>query len=109
MGKGHGQKKKINELIAKGDIRGAKKVLETSQARISRAAHSALTKHLQTKLRTRSKWMKDNKGKGAKGYAAMMKKRSEKISKGTKAGVFKAKEARRIEQRIADRRLRSGD
>jgi ribosomal protein S20 len=109
MGKGHGQKKKINDLIAKGDIRGAKQVLATSQGRISRAAHSALTAHMQTKLRTRSKWMKDNKGKGAKGYAAAMKKRSEKISKATKAGVFKAKEARRQELRIANRRLRSGD
>jgi hypothetical protein len=102
MGKGHGQKKKINDLIAKGDIRGAKQVLATSQGRISRAAHSALTAHMQSKLKMRKKM-------GAKKYASMTKKRSQAISKATKAGIFKAKEARRQEQRVADRRLRPGD
>ena len=53
MGKGHGDKKKINDLIAEGNIKGAKDALATSKKRLSRAAHSALTKHLQNKLRIR--------------------------------------------------------
>lgn len=87
MGKGHGDKKKINDLIAEGNIKGAKDALATSKKRLSRAAHAALTKHLQNKLRIRKKM-------GAKKYAKMVKTQRKKLSAATKAGIKKNRDSR---------------
>jgi hypothetical protein len=82
MGKGHGQKKKINDLLLKGNIKGAKELLETSKKRLSRSAHEALSNHLSSKLKLRKKL-------GAKKFAAQ----SNKLSKNIKTGMKKSRDS----------------
>ena len=106
MGKGHNLKKKISALVSKGQYKKAETLiasgkLSATSKRISRSAAKELGEYLKRKIALRRKL---NKG-GKKGY----EKYHSKLSESIRFGMSKAKEARRQEKRIADRRLRPGD
>lgn len=94
MGKGHSDRKKINNLIAEGKYKEARNALATSKERInkrgqkalSEKASSALERHLESQIKLRRKL-------GSKKFKDQQAKRGEAI----RTGMSKGKEARRQE------------
>jgi len=100
MGKGHSDRKKINNLIAEGKYKEARKALATSKERInkrgqkalSEKASSALEKHLESQIKLRRKL-------GSKKYKNQREERATNI----KLGMLRSKEGKR-RQLIRDTR-----
>lgn len=100
MGKGHSDRKKINNLIAEGKYKEARKALATSKERINKRgqkalsskASSALEKHLESQIKLRRKL-------GSKKYKSQREERSANI----KTGMYRSKEGKR-KQLIRDTR-----
>lgn len=115
MGKGHSDRKKINDLVLKGKYKEAREALSTSKKRINKRgqkalsskAASALEKHLENQIRLR-------RSMKAKGYSKMISSRSKAIKEGMKKSPKDIKRrtkksrmelAKKIETRREMRRL----